>query len=26
VMARRFAGVEDIEWIGYDPNLQKPPG
>ncbi len=24
VMARRFAGLEDIEWIGFDPEAQAP--
>lgn len=25
VMARRFAGVDDIEWIGYDPDIKGSP-
>lgn len=24
VMARRFAGVPNIEWVGYDPQLEAP--
>jgi site-specific DNA-methyltransferase (adenine-specific) len=26
VMARRFAGVEGIEWVGYEPSSRRSPG